>query len=196
MPSFGGVRRDERLLQGRVDAAREERVEPAAGVDLQRPLDGLAVRRQPLLERERRLPVVLADRDVDDVERHGHRGAEKHVPDTREDHHFDSPPPTCHRVPELEAARSDVHAVDGLADLLALEERLQRVVAGRDGHREGAVAIRHRELDRVGIDDDVHGDARKELVANHVQTRRSSPPTRAVEPGAVGFGAHLSLPTS
>src|ERR1019366_5710509 len=73
---LGGVGADERLLERRVDAAREEPVETAAGVDLEGPLDRLAVGRQRLLERERRLAVVLADRDEADIERDGDGRAE------------------------------------------------------------------------------------------------------------------------
>ena len=63
------VRADERVLDPLVDRADEERVEAAARVDLELPADDLAVARELLVHRDRVAPVVLADREEDDVER-------------------------------------------------------------------------------------------------------------------------------
>src|ERR1019366_7927662 len=89
---LGGVGPDQRLLQRGVDAARNQTVEATARVDLEGPFDRLAIGCQPLFERERRLAVVLADGNEEDVKRDGHGRAQDDVPDPGKNHHFDSPP--------------------------------------------------------------------------------------------------------
>lgn len=81
-----------RLLQGGVDASDEKCVDAAARVDLERPLDRLAIGREALFERTRGRSIVLADGDVYDVKGYRNGKAEQTVPGAGENHHLDSPP--------------------------------------------------------------------------------------------------------
>ena len=78
----------------------------------------------PSLSASVRLPVVLPDGDEDDVERHGDRGAEEHVPERARGSSLRLAASHRQRILQLEAPGADVHAVGGLPTCLPSKNAL------------------------------------------------------------------------